>query len=210
MATNSPLGDLQARVKRSGFEAMPVGAVDIDDGVAKRGIACHDAGSDLGGFVGRVVEDLDLQLVLRIVDGADGLDKAVDDELLVEDGQLDRDPRQLFEVLGRIGVVVLAVFEIEIAERVAVHAVDRQHDHHEEVGNQQRRVKPIPVVAHRGERVAEQHLHLVAEAVLLAAGEEKGGLRRQPGDQAGDQFELGEQCRSSADGISAIVCDVRH
>jgi len=44
----------------------------------------------------------------------------------------------------------------------------------------------------------------VLEAVLLAAGEEKGGFGSQPGDQAGDQFELGEQCGSSTNGLSEL------
>jgi len=44
----------------------------------------------------------------------------------------------------------------------------------------------------------------VLEAVLLATGEEKGGFGRQPGDQAGDQFELGEQCGSSTNAIRAL------
>ena len=132
---------------------------------------------------------------------ADGFDEAIDHELLIEDRQLNRDPGQFLEMLDRVGVVVLPVFEVEIARAVTMHAVDRQHDHHEEIGNQKRRVKPIPIVAHRGERVGEQYLHLVAEAVLLSASEEQSGVCGQPGDQAGDQFELGEQCNSSKDGI---------
>ena len=57
------LGHLQAGVERAGLVAVPVGAMDVDDGVAQRGIARHDAGGHLAGFVGRVVEDLDLELV---------------------------------------------------------------------------------------------------------------------------------------------------
>ncbi len=107
------LGDLQPGVERAGLEAMAVGAVDVDDGVAERRIALHDGGSDFCGLVGRVVQHLDLELVLRVLHGADGLDQAVDDELLVEDGQLDGDAGELVEVPGRIGVVVLAVLEVE-------------------------------------------------------------------------------------------------
>ena len=69
---------------------------------------------------------------------ADGLDQPVDHKLLVEDGQLNRDPGQFVKVPGRVGIVVLAVFEVVIAERVAMDAVDRQHDHHREIGQQQR------------------------------------------------------------------------
>ena len=93
------------------------------------------------GFVGRVVEHLDFELFARVLHGADGLDEAVDDELLVEDGQLHGDAGQLVEVAGRVGVVVLAVLEVEVAQRVAVDAVDGQHDHDREIGEQQRRVE---------------------------------------------------------------------
>ena len=43
------------------------------------------------GFVGRVVENLDLQLLPRIFKSAAGLDQPLDDELLVVNGQLHRD-----------------------------------------------------------------------------------------------------------------------
>ena len=47
------------------------------------------------GFVGGVVEELDLEAVARIVEAAAGVDEAVDDELLVVDGELDGDEGEL-------------------------------------------------------------------------------------------------------------------
>ncbi len=84
-------GDLEAGIERAGFEAVTVGAVNVDDGVAEGGVAVDDGRGDVCGFVGGVVEDLDFELFARILHGADGFDEAVDDELLVEDGQLDGD-----------------------------------------------------------------------------------------------------------------------
>ena len=137
---------LQARIERSGLEAMPVGAMDVHDRMAQRRIALHNAAATSRRLVGRVVQHLDLQLVVRIIHGADGLHQAVDHELLVEDGQLHRDPRQFIEVPGRVGIVVLPVLEVEVAQRVAMNAIDRQDDHDGKVGEQQRRVERVPVV----------------------------------------------------------------
>ena len=94
-------GDFEAGVEGSGLEAMTIGAMDVHDGVAESGIARDDGGSDLLGFVGGVVEDLDFQLVARVFHGADGFDEAIDHKLLIEDGQLHGDARQFFEMTGR-------------------------------------------------------------------------------------------------------------
>ena len=83
-------GHLKAGAEGSGLEAVAVGAMNVDDVVAERGIAVDDGGGDLPGFVGGVVEDLDFELLARILHGANGFDQAINDKLLVEDGQLDR------------------------------------------------------------------------------------------------------------------------
>ena len=41
---------------------------------------------------------------------------------------------------------VLAVLVVEIHELVAMHAVERQDDHHDEVRDEQRGVEPVPAV----------------------------------------------------------------
>jgi hypothetical protein len=139
-------GYVEAFVERAGFEAVAVGAMDIDDGMAERGVALDDFCGDLLGFVGGVVENLDFQAVARVVDGADGFDEAVDDKLLIVHGELDGDAGQLREVLGRIGIVVFAVLEIEVDERVAVQAVDGEQDHDGEVRDEERGVKGVPAI----------------------------------------------------------------
>ena len=52
-------GDFEAFVERSGFVAVAVGAVNVDDGVAEGGVTRDDLLGDLLRFVGGVVEDLD-------------------------------------------------------------------------------------------------------------------------------------------------------
>ena len=84
-------GHFEAGVEGAGFVAVAVGAVNVDDGMAERGVAVDDAAGHFLGFVGGVVENLDFELLARIFNGADGFDQPVDDKLLVEDGQLDGD-----------------------------------------------------------------------------------------------------------------------
>ena len=139
-------GDVEALVERAGFVAVAVGAVDVLDGLAERLVAGNDVRGDFGALVGGVVEDLDFELFARVLHGADSLDEAVDDELLIEHGQLDGDAGKLVEVADGIRVVVLFVFEVLVAHRIAVNAIDGQDDHDEEVGDEQREVKPVPLV----------------------------------------------------------------
>ena len=188
------LGHLEAGVERAGLEAVTIGAVDVDDGMAQRGVAVDDGGGNLAGFVGRVVEHLDFELFARIFHGADRLNQAVDDELLVEDGQLHGDLRQLVKMARRIGVVVLAVLEVEIAHRVAVDAVDRQHNHDREVGQQQSQVEPVPVVKSLEGLVGVLHLQVVAQPVLRGEGEERRGMMRQETEQAGRKIQAVSDC----------------
>ncbi len=79
-------GDDEAFIECAGFEAVAIGAVDVDDGVAEGSVAIDDFCCDLLGLVGGVIEDLDFKAVARVFDGADGFDEAVDDELLVVHG----------------------------------------------------------------------------------------------------------------------------
>ena len=63
-----------------------------------RGMPPHRQLGDLLRLVGRVVQDLDLEQVPRIVHLADGVDQPVRDVHLVEDRQLDGDARQVVGV----------------------------------------------------------------------------------------------------------------
>jgi hypothetical protein len=72
--------------------------------VAEGGVAVDDAEATSRGFVGGVVEDLDFELFGRIFHRANGLNEAVDDKLLVEDGQLDGDAGQFLEMPGGLGL----------------------------------------------------------------------------------------------------------
>jgi hypothetical protein len=118
--------------------------VEVDDGLRGRGPR-HSARRSLGdldGLVGGVVEDLDLEAVAGIVEAAAGVDEAVDDELLVEDGELDGDEGAArlsgSARAARAGVAaLLLVAVVEPDELVAMDAVEGEDDHHDEVGDEQ-------------------------------------------------------------------------
>ena len=89
------LGDLEAGVERAGLVARAVGAVEVH-GVDAAVAEALDVGAHEGrGLVGRVVEDLDLERVGRVVHLRDGIEEARGHRRLVEERELDRHDRQL-------------------------------------------------------------------------------------------------------------------
>jgi hypothetical protein len=100
-------------------------------------VAALDELFDLGlgdalGLVGGVVEDLNFQLVLRIVDPGDALDEALGDVHLVEHRELHGDLGQLCELRRGLGRAAL-VLPVEIQQLRAVKAVDGEDRQDSEV-----------------------------------------------------------------------------
>ena len=169
--------DFQARIEGTCLESVAVGAVHIDDGVAKSGVSGYNIGGDLLGLVGGIIEKLDFELVGGVLHGADGFNQAVDDELLVVNGQLDRDPGQFVELSRGTGVVVLLVLVVEVHHRIAVDAVDSQDDHNREIRDEKGGVEDIPDVASFEYLIG---VLLGSEKVAQAAlGRKHGQLERQ-------------------------------
>jgi hypothetical protein len=65
------------------------------------------------GFVGRIVENLDVEFLQRIIQAANGIQQPLDYELLVESRELDGYLRQVSKMARRITGAVLLVFEIK-------------------------------------------------------------------------------------------------
>src|SRR5256885_9676217 len=131
---------------------MTLGAMDMDDPVTQRGIALNDRVGSLDGFIGGVIKHLDVELVFGIVQPADGVNQAIDHELLVEDGELDGDPRQICEFLRRLGRSVPSVLVIHVDQDVAMNSVTSKNDEDDKVGNQEREVEGIRTVERSEER----------------------------------------------------------
>ena len=59
------LGGFQAFREGAGFEALAVVAVEVGDGMSEGGVAVDQDAGDFDGFVGRVVEQLDVEFFFR-------------------------------------------------------------------------------------------------------------------------------------------------
>ena len=66
--------------------------------------------------------------------------------MFVENGQLHRDPWQIRKMLRRFGGAVFLVLVIKINQHIAMHAIPRQQDQHNEIRNQQRHIKGVGLI----------------------------------------------------------------
>ena len=89
-------------------------------------------------LVGRVVEHLDLEQLLRVADGGDGLQQPVHHVHLVVERELDRHARAAVAGRGRRQRAPVAVPEVQVDHDVAVQAEDGQDDQGQEVQSKDR------------------------------------------------------------------------
>jgi len=119
--------DDEERLVPGGVLAWGVLGVD-----ALKRVAADSQLGDLARLVGGVVQDLDFQLLARVLDLAHGVDQTVDDVHFVVEGQLDRHDRQLVErTLGNWLFVL--VLHVEIHQVIPVPSVHGQNQQDEEV-----------------------------------------------------------------------------
>ncbi len=131
-------GRVHCRSQRTGLESLPVRAMhvlDVEPPLGQPAAAPSGQGRSL---VGRVVQDLDLQSIPRIVEAAGGLDHALDHGRLVEHRQLDRDRRKAAKLVGSRAIRgQVAIPQIDEHDPVAVGPVDAKHQDHRRVIRQQ-------------------------------------------------------------------------
>ena len=138
IAMNFGLGDLQPGLEGPGLVAAAIHPVQVRDVEAARGVPAHRQLGNLGRLVRRVVQDLDLEQLARVIHLADRVDQAVRDVHLVVDRAAGRDPRQLGERRRRERRVrgLVPVLHVKINEVIAMPAVDGQDAQDEEVQNE--------------------------------------------------------------------------
>ena len=124
--------DRHPRFERASLVAGTVGAVQVGDVDPLRGIATHRAFGDLAGFVRRIVQDLNLEQLARVIDLTHGVDQTIGDVHLVVDRKLDGDRRQGRQRPVRHGTAIL-VLHVQVDQVVPVPPVDRKNDKNEEV-----------------------------------------------------------------------------
>src|ERR1019366_2757099 len=71
----------------SGLVALAIVAVQVLDRMSQGGVALYQNAGDFNGFVGRVVEQLDVEFLSWIVEPADGVEQPVHHVLFVKDRQ---------------------------------------------------------------------------------------------------------------------------
>jgi len=84
------------------------------------------------GVVCRIVQNLDFQLILRIIQSGYGFQKAVHDELLIEHGELDRHDGQFLEACFGLGLVI-TVLPVQVNDAQAVEAISCQADEDQKI-----------------------------------------------------------------------------
>ena len=156
----------QALIQSSRLEAMTIDPVNVGDPVSQGLIKLYGRLGNFYRAVGGVVQNLNLQLVGRIVQVAAGLDQPVNDELLVEDGELHGDAGKFGEVRLGLARSVLAVLVVAVDQLIAMNAIEGENDHHDEVGNQECGVKRVPVIQVLEGAIGVMGLEVMLQAVL--------------------------------------------
>ncbi len=139
-----PFGDFHAGLERSRLEIFSVCSVDELDVVAFRLLLRDFPLGDFVAFVRGIVEHLDFVLVLRVVDGAHGIDQAFHAVRFVEDGELGRDhgklvhlvvPVKLQQVLAVGKAHPAAVFQEKVDAPIAIETIDDKTDSGDDVND---------------------------------------------------------------------------
>jgi hypothetical protein len=126
---------LQTSFQRPGLVAAAVHTVEIGDIQTPGGMPSNRELGDLLGLVGRVVQNLDLEQVARILNSAHRFNESIDDVHLVIERQLDGDGRQGLELTVRDRDLVL-VLHVQVNQVVAVPPVHSKDDQNKEVGRE--------------------------------------------------------------------------
>ena len=83
----------QSIFKSACFETFAVAAMNMADGNALRGVAFDASLCDLAGFVGGIVQDLNIEKFRRVIEPRDGFDQTFGDVAFIENRKLHGDAR---------------------------------------------------------------------------------------------------------------------
>ena len=141
------LRGLHPVLKRAGFEAGAVVAMDVMNVETLRRVSFNCSARDAHRLVRGIVEHLNLQTIARIVDLSYRLDQTLDDVHFVEERKLHGDVRQLTfrECAFRTG------WKFAIAPEIgdlldAINSIDRQNSQDREVNDQNGPIEAIELI----------------------------------------------------------------
>src|SRR5690349_7708819 len=78
------LGCFQAIRECPSFKAFTIATMVVSDGMTERSVALHQAAGHSHGFVRRIVQNLDIKLLARVIEAADCVHEPLDYVLLIE------------------------------------------------------------------------------------------------------------------------------
>ena len=110
--------------------------------MAEAGHAPYAGKNDIGSVVCRVVQDLNLQLIPRILDGTGTFDNPLDHVPFVEHGKLNGDGGQLVEVSQGFGMLAMMAI-VDKDEQVTVEAIENHGPEHEYVKTHEELLKEL-------------------------------------------------------------------
>lgn len=131
-------GGFQTGLQSPCLVAVAILAVVVFDGMAHGAVFGHQAFGEGMGFVGGIVQDLNLQEMAGVVHLDDLIDEAFDDVTLVVERELNGNGREFGEQLRGRGKEVFAVLEVAADNLVAVDAVEGENEKNGEIGDEQR------------------------------------------------------------------------
>lgn len=141
-----PLGGFHAFGQGTGLKPFPIGPMKIRNRITLRGIVRYQSTRNRDRLIRRIVEDLNVEFVQRIVKLANGFQQSFDDELLVKDRELDGYPRQFSEPIRRFGSAVFLVLIIKIDQQITMSAIRSQQNQDYEIRNQKGKIESIDLI----------------------------------------------------------------
>src|ERR1700688_3748447 len=119
--------------------------MNIRYGHTLSGVALDTVPSHFLGFISGVVQHLHIEKLGGVIESRDGLDETFEHVALVVNGQLNGDARPLGN-RGRLRGNIFRVRVVVVTQPIAVQAIQRQDEKHDEVGNHHCQVEAIGVV----------------------------------------------------------------
>ena len=100
------------------------------------------------------------------------------------------------KVCGWFGRAILLVLVVEINQYVAMRAIRRQQDQHDEIGNQQRRVKSVGVIQALESLIEKMLADVLPDSLR---GDEGGESAKRDGDTVQLRKSLSESRRAQSE-----------
>src|SRR5579883_1682561 len=162
--------------------------MDKGDPMTHSRITFHNAASNVGSFVRRIVQYLDLQLFAGVIKPADRIHQAIDNELLVKNWQLNGDTRQVSKVFLRLDPFVFLVAVIHPDKLIPMQSVKCQQNQYDEVRDQQGHVEGVCFIESLKGRIENMGAQIMAESALL-----REHCKTQIGGERSQRLDLGPE-----------------